>query len=180
MVKFKYIKSHEALNSNIKVDKIVESDNIQAIDVLYSSFSKFVNSKEELLNKIKPRLNNDLSICLKLDDKIIGVYLLNEKSINDFIKSIHNNQVSDFKKDDTVIRLSEELSDNGLQGIAFSILPEYRNLGYGNLLKKYTYNMNYEYIWGVQDKKLNNIDHWLKSRKIFAESSNRYATYKKL
>jgi hypothetical protein len=183
MRKLRIIEKWEQFIDNkrdIRVEKIKEIDNIGSIEVLYSSFSKFVKSKEELLNKIRPRLNNDISICLKLDNKIIGVYLLNNKSINDFIESIYKDEVSDFKIDDTIITLTEQLSDNGIQGIALSVLPEYRGMGYGNLLKEHIKKSNYDYIWGVQDKKLNNIHHWLKTRKIFAESSTRYATYVRL
>lgn len=33
-------------------------------------------------------------------------------------------------------------------------------------------------VWGVQDKALKNIEFWKRSRKVFAESTNRYATVK--
>lgn len=167
-------------SDSIKIDIITESDNDSVIDVLYNNFKNLVSSKNELKDKLKQRLNNNLSICIKKDNIIIGVYLLNKKSINEFIESINRNEISDFKKDETTITLNETLSDNGLQGIALSVIPEYQNKGYGKILKEYTYKLGFDYIWGVQDKKLNNIDNWTKTRKIFAESPNRYATYIKL
>jgi GNAT superfamily N-acetyltransferase len=176
----KYLDSYNSYGASIKISLIGESDNSKVIDVLWSNFNRLVGSKQELLDKIKPRLNNGLSVYLSFRGDIIGVYLLNEKSINDFIKSIRDDLVSDFRRDDTIITLDEHLSDNGLQGIALSVLPKWRNMGYGRMLKEYTYGLGYDYIWGVQDKGLNNIEYWTRSRKVFAESSNRWATYIKL
>lgn len=175
-----YINIFENFNNNrIVIEVIKQDDNDGCIDVLYSNFKDLVSSKEELLNKIKPRLNNGLSICLKNEGQVVGVYLLNQNSINNFIESVKRNEVYDFPYNETIITLDEDLSDNGLQGIALSVLPEYRGAGYGTMLKNYTYNLGYDYIWGVQDKKLENIEQWKRTRKIFAESPTRYATYLK-
>lgn len=168
------------LSNLTHISNITPDDNDEVVDLLYSVFGGFGYSKEELKKRITPRLNNNISIKIKEGDKIVGVYLFNEKSINKFIDEIKEDKVTDFRLDDTKITLNEEISDNGLQGIALAVLPSYKGLGYGNKLKEYSYNMGYDYIWGVQDKKLNNIDFWLNSRNIFAESSNRYATYIKL
>lgn len=169
------------INGNITIEKIEEKDNEKIGDILYLIFGKKINiSRDELFNKVKKRLNNGISVCIKNKGEIVGVYLLNEKSINEFINEIINDSVYDFKSSDTKIFLDEKLSDNGLQGIALGVLEEYQHYGFGKKLKEYTYNLGYDYIWGVQDKLLNNINFWTNSRKIFAESSNRYATYIKL
>lgn len=165
------------LKNNVVIQKITSKDIEKCVDILYDSFKDFVNTKEELEKKIHIRLNNDISICLKVNEEIIGVYLLTEHSINHFIQSINENKISDFNKKDTDISLNECLSDNGLQGIALSIHHKHRGKGYGTLLKKYTYKLGYDYIWGVQNKNLKNIDHWLKTRKLFAVSPLCYATY---
>jgi hypothetical protein len=64
-----------------------------------------------------------------------------------------------------------------LQGISLAILPDYRKLGLGKKMKQYVNGLNYDYTWGVQDKKLNNIDFWTKTREVFAESNTHFATY---
>jgi len=174
------INNFKEFSDKIKIEIIREIDNESCVDVLFSNFKNLVSSKDELFKKIQPRLNNGLSICLKKDEFVIGVYLLNNKSINSFITDIRRDIVSDFPSNTTKITLYEDLSDNGLQGIALSVLLEYRGNGYGEMLKKYTYKLGYDYIWGVQDKKLKNIEKWTRTRKIFAESPNRYATYIKL
>jgi len=164
-------------NFGTEISLINPSDNDEIVDILFEVFG-FIDDKEEIKSKISKRLNNNLSIKIKYNGKIVGCYLLAEKSVNDFIESIEKDQISDFRKNDTKINIDYKLSDNGLQGISLAILPEYRNLNLGKKLKEYTYNLGYDYIWGVQDKKLKNIDFWKNSRNVFAESSNRYATIK--
>ena len=186
MVVKKYIKDFDQLISEshqpfIEVSKIKENDEMDVLDVLHTVLSEKIKiKKEDLHQKVKPRLSNGISICLKYNSEIVGAYLLNNKSINDFIDQIRQDKISDFRRDETRIDLNEKLSDKGLQGIALVVLNEYRGEGLGRILKEYTYKLGYDYIWGVQDKSLENIDFWTKTRKIFAESRNRYATYIKL
>lgn len=161
-----------------QVDVIKDEDLEGVLDVLFGCFGNFFNNKQQLLEKLKRRIFNGLSICLKVNDSIVGVYLLNEKSINDFIDEINKGLISDFPKDKTKISLEENLSDNGIQGIALCVLDEYKGSGYGKILKDYVDSLGYDYVWGVQDKDLKNIDFWRKTRKVFAESDTRWATYK--
>lgn len=167
-------------DDNIHIGKIKEEDINPVIDVLFESFGHLGLTKEEILNKLEKRILNNLSICLKIDSKVVGVYLLNNKSINEFIDQILKNEIPDFPKNETKIELNESLSDNGLQGIALCVSKSKRGLGYGELLKKYARELGYDYLWGVQDKKLNNIGFWKKTREIFAESNSRFATYEKI
>jgi hypothetical protein len=172
------IKKYEQFFNDIEIDIINPDDKEDVLDVLFECFGKFVNNKYELFKKLEKRIFNELSICLKVDNKVVGVYLLNPKSINEFITDIKNGLISDFPKDKTKILLNDTLSDRGIQGIALCVSEPYRNLGYGEKLKEYVDNLGYDYIWGVQDKELKNIDFWKKTRKVFAESDTRWATYK--
>ena len=163
-----------------EIRKIKQEDLTGVLDTLYDCFKNFVSSKEDLFKMLEPRLLNNISICLEYNNKIVGVYLLHEKSINLFISEIKNNKIKDFPFKNTEIILEEKLSDNGLQGIALCVKNEYRSLGFGKKLKEYTYKMGYDYIWGVQAKDLNNISFWQQTRRLFAESPTRYATFIKL
>lgn len=164
---------------NCSASEIEESDFEKCLDVLYEVFGKYSGSKEEMRKKLMPRIANGISLKVECGGEIIGVYLLKEKSINEFIDEIELDKIPDFRRDDTEINLTESLSDNGLQGIALAVLPNYRGIGAGKMLKEYSFRLGYDYIWGVQDKRLENIEFWERTRKIFAESSSRYATYKK-
>jgi GNAT superfamily N-acetyltransferase len=162
----------------IDISIIKEEDNNDIIEILAINFG-FIDSKEEILRKIKPRLNNGISIKASIDNKIVGCYLLAEKSLNLFFEQIKNNTLADFPKNETKIYSKEKISDNGLQGISLAVLPEYKNIGIGSALKNYTYGLGYAYIWGVQHKKLNNIDFWKNTREVIAESNTHYATLKR-
>jgi len=162
----------------IDISIINEEDNNDVVEILVINFG-FIDSKEEILRKIKPRLNNGISIKASIDDKIVGCYLLAEKSLNLFFEQIKSNSLTDFPKDETEIYFKEKISDKGLQGISLAVLPEYKNMGIGSKLKNYTYSLGYDYIWGVQDKKLNNIDFWKNTRELIVESNTHYTTLKR-
>lgn len=163
--------------NKIKISTIKNEDIDEVIEILSIVFG-FIDNKEEIKKKILRRLNNNLSIKIELNGEIIGCYLLAEKSVNEFINQINNDDLKDFPKVETKVLLSDKLSDNGIQGISLAILPKYREKGFGEKLKKYVDNLNYDYIWGVQDKKLKNINFWTRTRKIIAESNTHFATIK--
>lgn len=169
----KYIRLFENFNPEISV--IIPEDNDDVIDLLHEVFG-FIDSKEAIKSKILKRLNNGLSIKISYDGKIVGCYLLAEKSVNEFIDDIENDKISDFRKSETSIDLPNDPGNYGIQGISLAVLPEYRDLGLGKMMKDYVKGMGYDYIWGVQDKKLKNINFWEKSRDVFAESPTKYAT----
>ena len=169
----KYIRIFE--NFQPEISEITPEDNDAVIDVLHETFGS-LDSREVIKSRIQKRLNNGLSVKIVYDGKIVGCYLLAEKSVNQFISDIEEDRVSDFRKNETSLDLPTNPGDYGLQGIALAVLPEYRDLGLGKNLKDYVKNLGYDYIWGVQDKKLKNISFWEKNRDVFAESPTKYAT----
>jgi hypothetical protein len=163
-----------------QISTIEEDDIPQVVDVLHSSFGH-IDDKETIATKLRPRMLNDLSLKLSIDGQIVGCYLLAEKSVNVFIEGIQTGALKDFPSETTQIYLQDHLSDKGLQGIALSLLPEWRSQGYGNLLKNWYFNDHrFDYVWGVQDKRLGNIEDWKKSRDVIAESPTHFATLRRL
>jgi hypothetical protein len=161
--------------NDIIIDIIKPEHEDAVVDVLYSSFGFLEDSKESLRKRIQPRLSNGISIYLSLNGNIVGCYLLNEKSVQTFIDDIRSGRINDFPESETKIYL-DNIQGRGLQGVALSIYPEFRNMGFGKMLKDWVYNLSYDYIWGVADKKLENIDYWKSRRNIIAESPTRWAT----
>jgi hypothetical protein len=159
---------------------VIESEDVpKIVDILHSSFGH-IDSKETIASKLLPRMLNGISIKLTVNGEIVGCYILATKSVNAFISDIKSNNLKDFKSGNTQLYLKEEMSDRGLQGIALSIMPEWRSYGYGNLLKNwYSGDPRFDYIWGVQDKNLGNIEDWKKTREIFAECPTHFATIRK-
>jgi hypothetical protein len=45
------------------------------------------------------------------------------------------------------------------------------------MLINYPTSMGYDYVWGYQLKMLDNINDWLKRRKIYADIGNMFITY---
>ena len=161
---------------NIEIGIITTDKVEEVVDVLYSVFGFLEKDRESLKERVSPRLLNGLSICLSIDNKVEGAYLLNEKSANDFIQEIKENKIKDFPSEETKIYLDQEINGKGLQGIALAINPDLKGSGLGQSLKDWVKNLNYDYIWGVADKKLENIENWKNTRELLAESPTRWAT----
>jgi len=162
------------------ISLIEERDIPQIVNILYEAFGH-IDTKEEIEKKLRPRMLNEISLKLTSGGEVIGCYILNPRSVNIFIDDIIHNRLNDFKNENTEIYLDEPVSDKGLQGIALSILPKWRSQGYGDMLKTwYDSDPRFDYIWGVQDKRLGNIEQWKKSRDIIAECPTHFATLRKL
>lgn len=65
----------------------------------------------------------------------------------------------------------------GIQGVALGVSSKYKNLGIGKKLILYPETIGADYVWGFQFKKLENINDWLKRRKIYSENGGMYTTY---
>jgi predicted NAD-dependent protein-ADP-ribosyltransferase YbiA (DUF1768 family) len=92
------------------------------------------------------------------DDKILGVYLLGDTQLTDYV---------DAPKYEGL---------RGVEGVLLSVDSSIRGLGYGNKLKDYPKTLGYDYIWGQQFKGLNNLNDWLKRRELIATTSEVYIT----
>lgn len=65
----------------------------------------------------------------------------------------------------------------GIQGVALGVSSKHKNLGIGKKLIEYPQTLGADYVWGYQLKDLENINDWLKRRKIYSESEGMYITY---
>lgn len=153
---------------------INEKDTEGILDVLYECFGKF-DSREGIRNNLSKRFRGP-SIKLVLKEEIIGVYLLAEKSLNQYIINTKEGNTKEGKENPKFY--IDDVSDNGIQGIALCLKKEFRGKGYGEMMKDYPKNVfNYDYVWGVANKGLNNIDDWLKRRDLFMECDSSYGTW---
>lgn len=96
-----------------------------------------------------------ISRGLEIDGELIGIYLL-------------------AKANDPTGRLK----GRGLEGLALAIRPEFQHSGLSDILLRYTETLGFNYIWGYQDKRLNNIEFWLRTRKILMETPEFFITYR--
>jgi hypothetical protein len=65
----------------------------------------------------------------------------------------------------------------GIQGVALGVSSKFKNLGIGKMLINYPSTLGYDYVWGYQLRALDNINDWLKRRKIYSETGNMFTTY---
>jgi len=104
--------------------------------------------------------DSDISCMLLNDqDEIVGVYLLDscEESNSFFGKEKYNGLI-------------------GAEGMLLFIEEEYRGKGWGNKLKDMPKELGFDFVWGRQSKRLNNLHHWLKRRELILEDVNEYIT----
>lgn len=110
---------------------------------------------EDFIDTIFKSVNFDKSlIILGKDDKILGLYLLGDKQFN-----------------------AEKYKNlKGIEGVLLAVDESLRGQGWGDKLKNYPKELGFDYIWGLQLKSLNNLNDWLKRRKLVATTEECYVT----
>ena len=144
-----------------------EKDKEQVIDMMIKSFSHLMGD-DEIIKYTNAVTNFNKSIVVESNGEVVGFYLLGDRQMENGIK---NN-----KLDKVYIDLDEYNKKIGMEGVALVVKDEYRGSGIGSKLKDYVKNLNIDYIWGLQYKDLNNLDMWLKRRKLAAERDDLYLT----
>lgn len=162
----KLIKEYE---NNVKITNIDSESYYDTIELCQNSFKNVMDESflKEYLDSV---VDWDISIVAKVNDKVVGCYLFKEENIFNFFQ-----QTSYLKS------LTEDLSKyqnmKGLQGVALVVSPTHRGLGIGKKLREFPKLMDFDYIWGIQLKSLENVSDWLKSgRRLVAETPNEYIT----
>jgi hypothetical protein len=137
----------------------IPKDLIQyVLDFTYPNF-KHLMSREGYDFYLKGVTNWETSAMLVTDeDKILGVYLLGDNKLTDFVDSPKYKGL------------------RGVEGVLLFIDSSIRGLGYGNKLKDYPKTLGYDYIWGQQFKDLKNLGDWLKRRELVATTKDVYIT----
>jgi hypothetical protein len=137
----------------------IPNNQIQYIlDFTYPHF-KHLMSKTGYDFYLKGVTNSNISATLTTDDdKILGVYLLGDNQITDFVDTPKYEGLK------------------GVEGVLLVIDSSIRGLGYGDKLKDYPKTLGYDYIWGQQFKGLNNLNDWLKRRELVATTDSVYIT----
>ena len=127
---------------------------------IYSKLGDMWTS-ELIWSNIAP-VNEELSIIAEVDGEIAGFYFLNDEPI------MPGGDQEVYDKLSTL---------TGLEGVALGVFNEYKNLGIGKMLIEYPKTLGFDYIWGYQLKALDNINDWLKRRKIYVQTPGLYVTY---
>jgi GNAT superfamily N-acetyltransferase len=107
------------------------------------------------LGYVKAVTDWGISHKLTVEGEIVGVYLLSERTVTVFSKYSNEN-------------LSQYGNKHGVEGIALIVKPRFRGSGLGKKLIELPKALGYDYVFGQHLKTLNNLDHWLKRRRLVA------------
>lgn len=102
-----------------------------------------------VISYLKNKVNYDLSLKAIEEEtnKIVGFYLLNDK--------LTTRQFQKF-----LPKFYKNLDKKVLEGVALVVLPEYQKQSIGKSLIDYTEILDFDFIFGLQVKSLNNLDFW--------------------
>jgi hypothetical protein len=110
---------------------------------------------------INSKINKNITKILTLNNKVIGGYVLSE---------------ADVLNVGLGVEIKELEHKKGVEGVALYVDDEYRDFGFGKMLRNLPRRLGYDYVFGSQLKTLNNIDDWLKHRVMVAENKSGYLT----
>ena len=167
------------IRDDITIEKISDMSEILNHDVIGYVTSSFrdLYSADYMVKLLTYRKPGNESIMVKHNGKIIGVYLFNDNQIP--TNFTVNNVKIDFLENPETLEIYNKLKKlKGVEGMLLSIAPEYKNMGIGKKLIEYSRNnLSADYIWGMQDKRFNNLNDWLKRRKLYYTGEFFYITY---
>lgn len=129
---------------NVKIDKIKSHDIPEIADVASRIFDGDPNWIDGYFKKT---VDWNVSYVVKTieHNTVVGFYLLKPKNLP----------------------ITPYNTQKGIQGVSLGLLPEYRNQGVGDKLRRIPFSLPYDYIWGFQGYELNNVSNWTKfGRKI--------------
>jgi GNAT superfamily N-acetyltransferase len=167
----KILKTYEGfLNKGITIRPMTEADVRTCMDIKFQYFGKFWGDLADPKTKEKHdqysinKLDYSVSIVAEINGEIVGGYILKKTKLPVIIGNFY-----DFEGDDST----------GIEGVSLFVHPDHKEKGIGHMLKYY-YKENprpdVKFIWGQAFHGLKNIDHWLKSRKLFNDMGGVYFT----
>mgnify|MGYP000962884365 CR=1 FL=1 len=160
---------------SFKISSLNKNDLMDLMDFKWKIFgdvymsnnnNDYDKSYKQMYDFTNKNTNFDISIKIKFENKIIGIYCFDIKCVVDYLESKSSSEIS-YKED-----IQKYKGINGLQCLTLAVDPDYRELGIGKMLINESYkvakNNGCKYLFGAAFSKLNNINHWLKRRRIVA------------
>jgi hypothetical protein len=95
-------------------------------------------------------------------ESVVGVYLLRKNDLRVNPRSVMASR-----------RAAKYEDLRGIEGVALAVDRRHRGRGAGRMLREYSLTMDFDYIWGMQFKSLNNLQNWTKSgRELIYETGD--------
>lgn len=144
------------------INKISPSDLPAIYKTFEQCFPNYAPINESLLKFLIETVNWDISFTAEQNGKSVGFYLLGERKLFDAIAAENAVPYEDLSRYDLM---------RGIEGVALGVIPEFRKTGLTEKLKQQVKTIpNVDFIYGMQYKSLGNLDYWLRSRRLIAES----------
>ena len=148
--------------NEVTIRRIKQSDMVDIAENLEEVFHETGMSRKQLMSELEG-YSERLSIVAEVNREIAGFYLLGDHQIPDKGPEAIYNKLKQLK---------------GIEGIALGVFKKFRGKDIGKKLILYPRTIpGIDYIWGYQLKSLNNIDDWLKRRKLYMDINYMYITY---
>lgn len=164
---FEVLKENEQIDLNedgggsVIIRPYKDEDFEGVFNMLEDAYSKLSwMDAREIWSVIKASCRNNfgLSVVAEVDGEVAGFYFL-------ILADLPPKEGVDITEDMV-----------GVQGVALGVSGKYKNLGIGKRLIEYPKTLGADYVWGYQLKQLDNINDWLKRRKIYSDVGM-YTTY---
>jgi hypothetical protein len=144
------------------VNKISPANLLGIYEAFEQCFPNYAPINESLLKFLIETVNWDISFTAEQDGKIVGFYLLGERKLSEAIAAENAVLHEDLSRYDSM---------RGIEGVALGVIPEFRKTGLTEKLKQQVKTIpDVDFIYGMQYKSLGNLDYWLRSRRLIAES----------
>lgn len=144
------------------INKLSPSDLLTIYGAFEQCFPNFAPINESLQQFLSETVNWDISFTAEQDGRIVGFYLLGERKLSTAIAAENAAPHEDLSRYDLM---------RGIEGVALGVIPEFRKTGLAEQLKQQVKIIpDVDFIYGMQYKSLGNLDYWLRSRRLVAES----------
>ena len=120
---------------------------------------------EDLRAYLDRHVDWDLSRALRVDGRVVGTYLLRERPLRDEVPEAAHGVLDGLR---------------AVEGVGLVVSPEGRGRGWGRLLRDQPRALGYELVWGLQDKRLGNLDRWLARRRLVHDTGASWVTAERL
>jgi len=152
-----------------RINKVTPEDKPAIYSAFEACFPDYTPITDSMRQFLEESVKWEISYKAEQDEKIVGFYLLGERKISATIAAENAVAHEDLAKYETM---------HGVEGIALGVIPALRKTGLTAQLKQKVKTIpGLQYIYGMQYKSLSNLNYWLRSRRLVAESYTTEAVY---
>ena len=185
--------TNNTLPEGFRIEVLSEERYNEAISVAESvlNIDNRYGNKNVFSITLRIRISPQYSVVLLHHDRVIGGYFfsasnnlfhefgISREKLAWMEKNIHHVKKQKRPLVRNLLRVLRKYRGRGIEGVALFLLSDYRKQGLGKVLINYPYTHlsdKFSYIWGGQEKTLNNIVDWLKRREVFYDTGTTFYT----